>query len=1104
MVAALLAVCGCVRASDRQVVMDTGHFECSTVIGEYSDGRVFSEGIEFTLDAEPSGAVLRAYVWLGSRAVRRDGGPASLWAEVNGGRVPFDVGGAERDAPVWISAPVPDGLLRKGDNRIEMFSDCLSRGNRTAESVDMLGSCRGANRGSFTRVSSSDAASVTDRSWCIRVEYSAEEPAPGKARSVYIDAPEEAGLGRAVPVRLMARLQDGSVTEAGPVTCSEGGLVYEDGSFAADRSGEYLLQGSYQGRTASRTIRVRPMAPPFVEPPDSPLRFRNRFPSGSIDLTGLWDFHKGDGPGLERDFVSPWEQIYVPGAWQAQGFGTGFHGAGWYRRAVRIPAGDRRVRLRFEGAATYARVYVNGRLAFEHRDNWSPFEGDITSLARPGDLNYITVRVEEQPGYFSAGFPLEVAMHYGGLWQSACIYFTGGAAVTDVFARPQLGDEPGVWVSCELEGEAEKCVFTVSFRGKKIAEREGEGFVPIPSPRLWSPDSPALYTLTCRAVKDGRTSDEKTLRFGMRSAEIKGSRIYLNGKPLYIRGILQWGVYPGLMSVCPDDDTVRREFRELRAAGFNMVKICLFVMPDSYYDIADETGMLIWQEYPVWKHFPAKGSSFPAEEYLALYGAWAKNDRSHPSVILRDLACEAQDPDPEFAARAYGLVKSLIPDCILEDNSASFSSGKTDFWDWHIYAELPQYPELLRDILAPRVRRDPKPYVTGEDIDCDTLRDPEALLKGLSGPGGSAWWVNVDLLRTFRERINGIYGQDVFGELVKRQNRFSLFVRKATAEQMRSAEETDGYVITALRDNRLTRPGFYDDLGRPKWKGADWTPFNGDSVLLLSADRENLCWQEGEELRLEVKASLFGEPLSGSYSLTLQGPEGELARASGAFRGEAGCIAPAGVLTAEAPHSEKAEACTLTARIESDGGAVITNSWRIFLFPKPEPAENAVRYGADGLKTLVPREYGGPQDRLIVTDRLDSVMEEALEQGCDVIYLAAEDDDTLPRRAALFWRENAHYIPEGGLMGSFPLGPDRIPEHQFIGLATGRPFDASGDRDARPVCWQFNCREGLPAELCSLYETRRGRGRLIACAFHTEAPVAGPYLLEQLIQEAAK
>ncbi|MBP5274197.1 MAG: hypothetical protein ILO36_04600, partial [Abditibacteriota bacterium] len=435
---------------------------------------------------------------------------------------------------------------------------------------------------------------------------------------------------------------------------------------------------------------------------------------------------------------------------------------------------------------------------------------------------------------------------------------------------------------------------------------------------------------------------------------------------------------------------------------------------------------------------------------------------------------------------------------------AYFSSGKTDIWDWHIYAELPQYPGLLRDHLAPRVRRDPKPYVTGEDIDCDTLRDPEALLKGLSGPGGSAWWVNVDLLRTFRDRINGIYGQDVFGELVKRQNRFSLFVRKATAEQMRSVEETDGYVITALRDNRLTRPGFYDDLGRPKWTGADWTPFNGDSALLLSADRENLCWQEGEELHLEVKASVFGEPLSGSYTLALQGPEGELARASGSFRGEAGGIAPAGILTAKAPHLEKGETFTLTARIEADGGRVITNRWHIFLFPKTEPAENAARYGADGLKALVPREYAGPEDRLIVTDRLDSVMEEALEQGCTVIYFAAEDDDALPRRSALFWRENAHYIPAGGLMGSFPLGPDRIPEHQFIGLASSRPFDVSGDRDALPVCWQFNCREGLAAELCSLCETRRGRGRLIACAFHTEAPAAGPYLAEQLIREAAK
>ncbi|MBO4547654.1 MAG: hypothetical protein J5758_00390, partial [Abditibacteriota bacterium] len=228
-----------------------------------------------------------------------------------------------------------------------------------------------------------------------------------------------------------------------------------------------------------------------------------------------------------------------------------------------------------------------------------------------------------------------------------------------------------------------------------------------------------------------------------------------------------------------------------------------------------------------------------------------------------------------------------------------------------------------------------------------------------------------------------------------------------------------------------------------------------------------------------------------------------LASASGSFRGEPGGITDVGVLTAAAPALDTAGTYTLTARIEADSGAVITNSWHIFLFPKSEPVEEAVLYGAPGLGSLVPREYAGTGDGPIVTDRLDSVMEEALAKGGTVIYIAPEDDDALPRRKALFWRENAHYIPEGGLMGSFPLGPDRIPEHQFIGLTASRPFDASGDPEARPVCWQFNCREGLTAELCSLYETRRGGGRLIACAMHIEPDsLPGAYLLRQIVAAA--
>ena len=77
-----LALCRCLTAGEmRSVILDTGHFDCSTVIGEYGDGRVFSEGIDFLLDREPSGAVLRAYVWAGSRALRKDGEPAAEPAE---------------------------------------------------------------------------------------------------------------------------------------------------------------------------------------------------------------------------------------------------------------------------------------------------------------------------------------------------------------------------------------------------------------------------------------------------------------------------------------------------------------------------------------------------------------------------------------------------------------------------------------------------------------------------------------------------------------------------------------------------------------------------------------------------------------------------------------------------------------------------------------------------------------------------------------------------------------------------------------------------------------------------------------------------------------
>src|SRR5215467_7042721 len=118
-------------------------------------------------------------------------------------------------------------------------------------------------------------------------------------------------------------------------------------------------------------------------------------------LVDGWRFVKRDVAGAEQKNFDDqtWEIISIPHTWNAKDGQDGgndyYRGPGWYRRKLSISSGDlkKRVFLRFEGAATVTQVYVNGKLAGEHRGNFAAFCFDITPLLHAGKDNIIAVRV---------------------------------------------------------------------------------------------------------------------------------------------------------------------------------------------------------------------------------------------------------------------------------------------------------------------------------------------------------------------------------------------------------------------------------------------------------------------------------------------------------------------------------------------------------------------------------------------------------------------------------------------------------------------------------------------------------------------------------------
>ncbi len=276
---------------------------------------------------------------------------------------------------------------------------------------------------------------------------------------------------------------------------------------------------------------------------------------------------------------------------------------------------------------------------------------------------------------------------------------------------------------------------------------------------------------------------------------IDGTRLLRGGRPFRVRGILHWGYYPELGHPWPDESVMRREITELRERGFNLIKFCLWIPPPRYYELCTESGMLVWQEYPLWNTpVPPPGmDDVLLEEFRDFFLA----DRAHSCIALRTLTCENDHVSREFAARVIALARTLIPGCLILDNSGWLASEHLgDFHDEHPYVHNAHW-----GFYAERVRaRLTKPLLLGETMVVDTLDEARARELAPERPA---------------DALHATY-------------RTALAVRRHQIETLARDLPDAGYVLCALRDLPRTPLGLWTHDGRAKYSAAEWR-WHGDT-----------------------------------------------------------------------------------------------------------------------------------------------------------------------------------------------------------------------------------------------------------------------------------
>ena len=136
----------------------------------------------------------------------------------------------------------------------------------------------------------------------------------------------------------------------------------------------------------------------------------------------------------------------------------------------------------------------------------------------------------------------------------------------------------------------------------------------LPQPVPWSCEHPYLYTLHVVLAEGDEERDALETRFGMRDFTVDGGQFYLNGAPIYVRGLLLQPNYPITLIAPPDREMMVRELRLAKEAGFNLIRAHIRPAPPGYLDLTDEMGMLVYAEAPMaWiKRQPTPVGPWPA------------------------------------------------------------------------------------------------------------------------------------------------------------------------------------------------------------------------------------------------------------------------------------------------------------------------------------------------------------------------------------------------------------------------------------------------------------------------------------------------------------
>ena len=345
----------------------------------------------------------------------------------------------------------------------------------------------------------------------------------------------------------------------------------------------------------------------------------------------------------------------------------------WYRKKIRIDRNmsDQQLFLTIKKSQYVTVVYVNGRLMGYSMECYTPIDFNITGAVNFGEENEIVVQVGDRawlPSQAAGSTDKEKAHYLPGIWDDVFISATGKLKVDKILFLPSLANKsvttkilvrnvnPPQMVYGETMEDFCRMEFTVKEKksGKIAARRTLEGQVkrdnntyfelniPVAEPIAWSPESAFLYEGEVKIYDRDKLTDTYTVNFGMRDFDAKGRHFMLNGERYYLRGsnitLQRFFEDPDCGNLAWDREWVKKMLIDIpKASNWNAMRICVGIVPDFWYDLCDEYGIVLQNEWFYWQNHGWD------EHVRKEYTNWVWSDGNHPSIVIWDAINENWD-----------------------------------------------------------------------------------------------------------------------------------------------------------------------------------------------------------------------------------------------------------------------------------------------------------------------------------------------------------------------------------------------------------------------------------------------------------------------------